>query len=331
MNVADLKEEQNSTMEELDSLQTEKQNESSLSLDRMTAIEIVDAMNREDMTVAAAVRKALPEIAGAVEHIARSLKKGGRLIYSGAGTSGRLALLDASECPPTFGVEEGLVTALIAGGADAVTKAIEGAEDDRDAGKKHLQEVFLCPNDVVVGITASGRAPYVLGALAYARSIGAFTVALSCNARAEISKEADVAIEVPTGTEILTGSTRLKAGTAQKMVLNMISTASMVLMGKVYQNYMIDVKPLNSKLRDRACRILVKTTGARYEDASKSLTSAGMNTMAAFIMLKTGLSAEEAHSRLEEAGGSFRRVLEESREESRDRLLIFEENQESVP
>ncbi len=298
------------TMEEIGSLETERQNENSLNLDRMSAFEIVDSMNREDMKVASVVREALPEISRAVENIARSLKKGGRLIYIGAGTSGRLALLDASECPPTFGVDERVVQAVIAGGNTAVTKAVEGAEDDYDAGKRDLQELSFSSDDVAVGITASGRAPYVRGALDYAMTVGAFTVALSCNVTSEISKSADIAIELPTGPEILTGSTRLKAGTAQKMVLNMLSTASMVLMEKVYQNYMIDLKPVNIKLLDRACRILVKTTGARYEDASESLRRAGMNTKSAFIMLKMGISAGEAQSRLEKAGGSCRRVLD---------------------
>jgi N-acetylmuramic acid 6-phosphate etherase len=299
-------------MEELERLETEKPNEDSLNLDHMSAFEIAEAMNREDMTVASAVQRALPQIAKAVEEIVRSLKKGGRLVYCGAGTSGRLALLDASECPPTFGVDEGLVSALIAGGGSAITKAIEGAEDDFAAGGRDLEKIACGPADVVVGITASGRAPYVRGALAYARSIGAFTVALSCNTPAEISGDADVAIEVPTGSEVLTGSTRLKAGTAQKMVLNMLSTASMVLMGKVYRNYMIDLKPLNSKLMDRACRILMHTTGTPYEEAARSLARAGMNTMTAFVMLKTGLTAEEARKKLDAAGGSFHGVIDEA-------------------
>jgi N-acetylmuramic acid 6-phosphate etherase len=295
--------------EQLHTLETEKQNRSSTDLDRMSAYDIVELMNKEDMTVARAVSQVLPQVAAAVDMITGSLKKNGRLVYVGAGTSGRLALLDASECPPTFGADEGLVVAVIAGGSTAITKAIEGAEDDSDAGERRLRELSLSKRDVVVGITASGRAPFVAGALAYARAIGAGTVALSCNVPARISSLAEVAIEVPTGPEILTGSTRLKAGTAQKMVLNMLSTASMVRVGKVYRNYMIDVKPLNSKLVDRACRILVETTGAVYNDALKALESSGMNTMTAFIMLKTGLSSMEAAQKLKEAGGSYRAVL----------------------
>jgi N-acetylmuramic acid 6-phosphate etherase len=245
-----------------------------------------------------------------VEQIARSLGQGGRLIYAGAGTSGRIAILDASECPPTFGVDEGVVVALIAGGTMAVQHAVEGAEDDADAGRRDLEEISLSGKDVVVGITASGQAPYVRGALDYARSLGAFTVALSCNVSAEISKGADVAIEVVTGPEVLTGSTRLKAGTAQKMVLNMLTTAAMVLQGKAYGNYMIDVKPLNLKLQDRARRILMKTTGASYEEAGAALEMAKMHTKTAFVMLKTGLSSEEARKKLEEAGGFVRAVIE---------------------
>lgn len=296
-------------MERLDILETEKQNQCCLNLDRMSAREIVDAMNCEDAGVSTAVREALPQVASAVELIAESLEKGGRLIYVGAGTSGRLALLDASECPPTFGVDEGLVRAVIAGGSDAITRAVEGAEDDSHAGEEDLRKISLTSLDAVVGISASGRAPYVRGALRYARSLGAATISLSCNASAQISASADVPIEVRTGAEILTGSTRLKAGTAQKMILNMLSTAAMVLMGKVYQNLMIDVKPLNSKLVDRACRILAQTTGASYGDAAEALTGAGNDTKTAFIMLKTGLSAAQARRSIEEAGGRLHAII----------------------
>ncbi|MDQ7826562.1 MAG: N-acetylmuramic acid 6-phosphate etherase [Candidatus Eremiobacteraeota bacterium] len=293
----------------VNSLNTEKQNEKSANLDIMSAYEIVQLMNSEDMTVAQAVGTVLPQVARAVEMIAESMKRGGRLIYVGAGTSGRLALLDASECPPTFGAEEGLVVAVIAGGDAAVRHAVEGAEDDSEAGGRELRGLSISAQDVVVGITASGKAPFVAGALAYARREGAHTVALACNSPAMISSVADVAIEVPTGPEVLTGSTRLKAGTAQKMVLNMLSTASMVLMGKVYRNYMISVKPLNSKLVDRACRILAETAEVSYQEASRSLKSAGMDTMTAFVMLKTGLTAGEAVKKLKDAGNSLRAAL----------------------
>lgn len=277
----------------------------------MSAYEIVQLINSEDMTVAHAVSTVLPSIAEAAELIAESMKKGGRLIYVGAGTSGRLALLDASECPPTFGAEEDRVVAVIAGGDSAVSRAVEGAEDDQAAGERKMRDLSLTVNDVVVGITASGRAPFVIGALAYASEQGARTVSLACNSPAQISTVADVAIEVPTGPEILTGSTRLKAGTAQKMVLNMLSTAGMVLAGRVYRNYMIGVKPLNRKLVDRACRILAETAEVSYQEASGALESSGMNTMAAFLMLKKGLSADEAVQRLREAGDSLREALGE--------------------
>ncbi|MHC9540297.1 MAG: N-acetylmuramic acid 6-phosphate etherase [Vulcanimicrobiota bacterium] len=297
--------------EELHTLNTEKQNTRSANLDSMSAYEIVQLMNSEDMTVAHAVSTVLPRIAEASELIAESMKKGGRLIYVGAGTSGRLALLDASECPPTFGAEEDRVVAVIAGGDSAVSRAVEGAEDDQAAGERKMRGLSLTANDVVVGITASGRAPFVIGALAYAGEQGARTVALACNSPAQISTIADVAIEVPTGPEILTGSTRLKAGTAQKMVLNMLSTAGMVLAGRVYRNYMIGVKPLNRKLVDRACRILAETAEVSYQEASGALEISGRNTMAAFLMLKKGLSADEAAQRLREAGDSLREALGE--------------------
>jgi N-acetylmuramic acid 6-phosphate etherase len=295
--------------EELHALSTEKRNARSLSLDSMSAYEIVQLMNSEDMTIAQAVSKALPSIAEAAGLVAGAIRRGGRLIYVGAGTSGRLALLDASECPPTFGTDEGRVIAVIAGGDAAVSKAVEGAEDDLEAGERRLRELSVTADDVVVGITASGRAPFVIGALRCASESGARTVALSCNAAAKISAIADVAIEVPTGPEVVTGSTRLKAGTAQKMVLNMLSTAGMALAGKVYRNYMIAVKPLNGKLVDRACRILAETADVSRDEARRALDETGMNTMAAFLMLKKGISAGDALKRLSESGDSLRDAL----------------------
>ncbi|TCP59232.1 N-acetylmuramic acid 6-phosphate etherase [Tumebacillus sp. BK434] len=297
-------------MELISKLSTEQTNEQSANLDRLSALEIVTLINREDQTVALAVQQALPQIGAAVKAIAEALAKGGRLFYIGAGTSGRLGILDASECPPTFGTEATLVQGLIAGGDSALINALEGAEDDADAGAQDLRAANLTLLDVVVGIAASGRTPYVAGALTHAREIGAATIALSCNAPAEISQLADVAIEVVTGPEVLMGSTRLKAGTAQKMVLNMLSTASMVLNGKVYQNLMIDVKPTNIKLIDRATRILTMAADVDEDTAAAALKLADNRAKVALVMLKTGLGPQEAEARLQAVGGFVRRAIE---------------------
>jgi N-acetylmuramic acid 6-phosphate etherase len=297
-------------VESISKLQTEQTNENSANLDRMSALEIVTVINREDQSVAKAVEKALPEIARAVDVISKALAQGGRLFYVGAGTSGRLGILDASECPPTFGTDPELVQGLIAGGEAALVNALEGAEDDAAAGAQDLKKQQLSLLDVVVGISASGRTPYVAGALTYAKEVGAATVALSCNAPAEISGLADVAIEVVTGPEVLMGSTRMKAGTAQKMVLNMLSTASMVRCGKVYRNLMIDVRPTNVKLVDRATRILTLAADVDYETAAAALKAANNRAKVALVMLKTGLSAEEAQTRLQEVNGFVRKAIE---------------------
>ncbi len=296
-------------MEPLDHLTTERENDKSAELDEMSALEIVTLMNEEDRTVAEAVRKALPAIAEAVEAIVASFKAGGRLIYAGAGTSGRLGVLDASELPPTFGLDPSRAVALLAGGRDAVFQAKEGAEDDAEAGRRDLQGIRLESRDAVVGISASGRTPYVIGALEYAKEIGAKTISLSCNRPARMSSIADVAIEVETGPEVLTGSTRLKAGTAQKMVLNMLSTAAMVRLGKTYKNLMVDVKPTNEKLVDRARRILMKATGVSYEEADRALKAADLQVKVALVMIQTGSTAEEARARLEAAGGFVRAAV----------------------
>ncbi|GAX91731.1 N-acetylmuramic acid 6-phosphate etherase [Effusibacillus lacus] len=298
-------------MESIANLATEQQNEKSARLDEMSALEIVTLINGEDQTVAQAVGKALPSIAEAVEVITKSLSAGGRLIYVGAGTSGRLGVLDASECPPTFSVERQLVQAILAGGRNAMFEAIEGAEDDMQAGGENLKNISLSNRDVVVGISASGRTPYVIGALKYAKQVGASAIALSCNLSAKCSEIADVAIEVETGPEVLAGSTRMKAGTAQKMVLNMLSTASMVRLGKVYKNLMIDVKPTNEKLVDRARRILMKAAGVSYDEAAAALQAADNQVKVALVIIKTGLDAEEAKARLKAAGDFVRPVIEE--------------------
>lgn len=296
-------------MEPLEHLTTERENDKSVGLDEMSPLEIVTLMNEEDQTVAKAVKQALPAIADAVEAIVASLKAGGRLIYVGAGTSGRLGVLDASELPPTFGVDPDMAVALLAGGRDAVFKAKEGAEDDAEAGERDLQRIRLEARDAVVGISASGRTPYVIGALKYAKRIGVKAIALSCNRPSRMSSIADVAIEVVTGPEVLTGSTRLKAGTAQKMVLNMLSTAAMVRMGKTYKNLMVDVKPTNEKLVDRARRILMKATGVSYEEADKALKAADHQVKVALVMIQTGSTAEEARARLEAADGFVRAAV----------------------
>ncbi|MBL0388617.1 N-acetylmuramic acid 6-phosphate etherase [Tumebacillus sp. ITR2] len=298
-------------MESIAKLATEQTNAQSDTLDQMNALEIVMLMNREDRTVADSVSAALPRIAEAVDRIVERLRRGGRLLYIGAGTSGRLGVLDASECPPTFGIEADVVVGVVAGGLDALVEAQEGAEDDADAGAYDLRKHALGAHDIVVGLSASGRTPYVAGALNFAKSVGAGTVALSCNEGAEISGNADVAIEVATGPEVLMGSTRLKAGTAQKMVLNMISTAVMVRLGKAYGNMMIDVKPTNIKLVDRACRMLMNATGVDHATAETALTSAGRRAKVALVMLKTGCDVAEAERRLEVANGFARLAIEE--------------------
>ncbi|MBQ8320030.1 MAG: N-acetylmuramic acid 6-phosphate etherase [Clostridia bacterium] len=251
---------------------TERRNEKSMNLDKMSAMEIVRLMNDEDKGVAYAVERALPEIAEAVERIVGSINVGGRLVYIGAGTSGRLGVLDASECPPTFGIPHGVVVGVIAGGKEAVRKAAEGAEDSACNGIRDVQELGLCAKDTIVGISVAGDAEYVCSALEYARSVGAVTVALTCNEDAKIAEIAEIAIVTDTGAEVLTGSTRLKAGTAHKMVLNMLSTAVMVRTGKVIENLMVNVTPTNVKLFNRAARICDALTGIGEERAKEELS-----------------------------------------------------------
>ena len=269
---------------DLTKLTTEQSNAHTANLDEMSPLQIVQAMNREDATVPLAIEKELPIIAKVIEVTAVKLSNTGRLLYIGAGTSGRLGVLDAAECPPTFYTDPEMVQGLIAGGEKAMFKAIEGAEDSEQLGQQALQEIHLTKNDVVVGIAASGRTPYVIGALKYALEIGATTVALSCNKNAEISQYAQYAIEVPVGPEVLTGSTRLKAGTAQKLVLNMISTGTMIQLGKAYNNLMIDVQPTNSKLVERAKYILMQITNISYERAEQLLTMTDYRIKPAILM-----------------------------------------------
>lgn len=288
---------------------TEQANPRSANLDQLSALEIVQLMNAEDATVAAAVQAALPQIAAAVEAIAARLLAGGRLIYAGAGTSGRLGVLDAAECVPTFGVTPDVVQARIAGGARAVTEAVEGGEDDRAAGRADLLALNLTAQDAVVGVAASGRTPYVVAALEAAAETGALTVGVVCSAPAPVLDAAQIKIAVLTGPEVLTGSTRLKAGTAQKMVLNMLSTGAMTLCGKVYGNLMVDVKVTNTKLAARARRIVAQVGQVDEETAAALLAQTGQAVKPAIVMARRGVDAAEAARLLAAAGGFLRRVL----------------------
>lgn len=290
-------------------LGTEARNPRTTDLDGLDTARLLEVMNDEDHTVADAVRRALPEIGAAVDLVGAARRAGGRLIYLGAGTSGRIGLLDAVECPPTFGTDPGEVLGLIAGGASAFVRAVEGAEDDPELAVRELDAVHVSDRDVVVGLAASGRTPYVIGGLRHARALGAATVAVCCNPRSRVSEEADVAIEVVTGPEVLTGSTRLKAGTAQKLVCNMISTASMVRTGKVYSNLMVDVRPTNAKLVDRAQRIVAEATGADRAVADTALAAAGEHAKTAVVMLLADRSADEAVRLLDRSSGDVRAAV----------------------
>src|SRR6266850_1892577 len=290
---------------------TEQRNATSGNLDRMTAREIVRLMNREDCKVAAAVGWELPAITQAVDAIVSGIRKGGRLIYVGAGSSGRMGALDAAECPPTFGTSPSLVQALIAGGRRAITRAVEGAEDSSRNGERDLRAKKLTRNDVVVGIAASGTTPYVLGALKYARRRGATTVAVTSNLRMPVGRLAKIVIAPEVGPEVLTGSTRLKAGTSQKMVLNMLSTAVMARLGHVYENLMIDMLLTNEKLADRALRILAEASGKKMSAAEHALRAAGHDMRVALVMLKLGVGAAEARKKLKVLRGDLRKAMGE--------------------
>ena len=293
----------------LDNLLTEARNPQTMELDSMTPLEIVTAMNREDARVPESIRPQLPNIARCVTWATEAIRSGGRLIYMGAGTSGRLGVLDAVECPPTFGVSPDVVVGLIAGGERAFVKAVEGAEDSRELGKADLEAIGLTQKDLVVGIAASGRTPYVLGGLAYANSLGCKTAAISCNPGSAVGKEARLAIEVAPGPECLTGSTRLKAGTAQKLILNMISTATMVGCGKAYSNLMVDVMQTNEKLVVRAQNIVMEATGVSRDSAKEAIALAGGSCKLAVTMILADCTVEEAKERLERCGGSVRQAI----------------------
>ncbi|MEN6411780.1 MAG: N-acetylmuramic acid 6-phosphate etherase [Veillonellales bacterium] len=294
---------------EIDGLLTEAVNLQTANIDRLETNDLLKVINAEDSRIAGAVAKEIPRIAAAVEKITAAFEAGGRLVYFGAGSSGRLGVLDAAECPPTFGVEPGLVIGLIAGGDSALVQAVEGAEDQHDGAIRQFQTIKLGGRDVVVGLAASGRTPYVIGGLEYANKVGAFTIAISCTPESAVSKAAKLAITPLVGPEVITGSTRMKAGTAQKLVLNMLTTASMIRLGKVYGNLMVDVRPTNGKLMERAKRIVGQATGVSRERAGEVLAQAGFNPKTAIVMLKRGCSAEQASRYLAAAGGYIRKAI----------------------
>ena len=293
----------------LKNMSTETRNQNTMNLDIMSPLEVVTVMNQEDAKVPAAITPALPNIAQCVTWAIESIEAGGRIIYMGAGTSGRLGVLDAVECPPTFGVAPEVVVGLIAGGEKAFVKAVEGAEDSRELGRQDLIDIDLQKRDIVIGIAASGRTPYVLGGLAYAQEMGCHTVGISCNPGSAVGAAAELAIEVVPGPECLTGSTRLKSGTCQKLILNMISTATMVGCGKAYQNLMVDVMQTNEKLVVRAQNIVMEATGCEREVAAEKIAIAGGNAKTAITMILADCGLEEAKERLARAKGHVREAI----------------------
>ncbi|RYE48693.1 MAG: N-acetylmuramic acid 6-phosphate etherase [Hyphomicrobiales bacterium] len=297
-------------LSELEQLVSEERNPRTMGIDLMATPEIVKTINAEDRLVPEAVGKTLPQVAQAVDKIVEAFGKGGRLVYIGAGTSGRLGVLDASECPPTFGVPPTMVVGVIAGGLGALVSAVEGAEDNAEGGAADLRAIDLTNRDVVVGIAVSGRTPYVIGALNYARSLGAVTVGLTCNPDSAIAGLADISIAPLVGAEVVTGSTRLKSGTAQKLVLNMLSTASMIRIGKTYQNLMVDVRTSNEKLLARAVRIVMQATDCPEQVAEAALERTGNDVKLAILTILTGLDVAEARTAMAGAGGFLRRALE---------------------
>ncbi|MBQ5418532.1 MAG: N-acetylmuramic acid 6-phosphate etherase [Selenomonas sp.] len=296
-------------MLDLQKITTERRNPLSAHIDELPTLEMVKIVNGEDQKVALAVEKILPEIARAVDIITDRLARGGRLFYLGAGTSGRLGILDASECPPTYGVEPELVQGVIAGGIPAIFKAQEGAEDNPDLAKEDLAERGFGKGDVLVGIAASGRTPYVIGGLQYAKNLGAATIALACSANAAIAEYADIALLPVTGAEVVTGSTRMKAGTAQKLVLNMLSTVTMIKLGKVYGNLMVDVKTSNAKLEERAKNIVMEATGCSSEESIAALSEARGNAKLAIFIHLTGADFAAGQAALARADGHLAQAL----------------------
>ena len=296
-------------LQTLSTLITEQRNPNSMHVDSLSALEIVQLMNDEDKQVPLAIEKCLPQIAQAVERIVAAFQKGGRLVYIGAGTSGRLGVLDASECPPTFGVSPEMVKGIIAGGERALRHPIEGAEDSKAQSVIDLQTIQFSSKDVLVGIAASGRTPYVIGALEYAKSLGSVTVSIASNPNSVMANIVDIAIDTVVGPEVLTGSSRLKSGTAQKLVLNMLTTASMILMGKCYQNLMVDVQASNEKLKARAIRIVTQATDCDKALAEETLKQADQNAKLAIMMILSGLDRAQAEALLEKHQGKLQLAL----------------------
>lgn len=296
-------------LQTLSTLITEQRNPNSMHVDSLSALEIVQLMNDEDKQVPLAIEKCLPQIAQAVECIVAAFQQGGRLVYIGAGTSGRLGVLDASECPPTFGVSPEMVKGIIAGGERALRHPIEGAEDSKAQAVVDLQTIQFSSKDVLVGIAASGRTPYVIGALEYAKSLGSVTVSIASNPNSAMANIVDIAIDTVVGSEVLTGSSRLKSGTAQKLVLNMLTTASMILMGKCYQNLMVDVQASNEKLKARAIRIVMQATDCDKALAEETLKQAEQNAKLAIMMILSGLDRAQAEALLEKHQGKLQFAL----------------------
>ena len=296
-------------LQTLSTLITEQRNPNSMHVDSLSALEIVQLMNQEDKQVPLAIEKCLPQIAQAVERIVAAFQQGGRLVYIGAGTSGRLGVLDASECPPTFGVSPEMVKGIIAGGERALRHPIEGAEDSKAQAVVDLQTIQLSSKDVLVGIAASGRTPYVIGALEYAKSLGSVTVSIASNPNSAMANIVDIAIDTVVGPEVLTGSSRLKSGTAQKLVLNMLTTASMILMGKCYQNLMVDVQASNEKLKARAIHIVMQATDCDKTLAEETLKLADQNAKLAIMMILSGLDRAQAEALLEKHHGKLQLAL----------------------
>ena len=296
-------------LQTLSTLITEQRNPNSMHVDSLSALEIVQLMNQEDKQVPLAIEKCLPQIAQAVECIVAAFQQGGRLVYIGAGTSGRLGVLDASECPPTFGVSPEMVKGIIAGGERALRHPIEGAEDSKTHAVVDLQTIQFSSKDVLVGIAASGRTPYVIGALEYAKSLGSVTVSIASNPNSAMANIVDIAIDTVVGAEVLTGSSRLKSGTAQKLVLNMLTTASMILMGKCYQNLMVDVQASNEKLKARAIRIVMQATDCDKALAEETLKQADQNAKLAIMMILSGLDRVQAEALLEKHQGKLQLAL----------------------
>lgn len=294
----------------LDKLTTESRNLNTSNIDKVSTLEMVKIINNEDKKVAEAVEKEIPKIAQAIDYVVERIKEGGRLIYIGAGTSGRLGILDASECPPTYGVSEELIQGIIAGGHEAIFRAKEGAEDSKELAIEDLKLKKLSSNDIVVGIAASGRTPYVVGGLEYGNQIGALTISITCNSDSEVSKTSQISIAPIVGAEVITGSTRLKSGTAQKLVLNMLSTGSMIKLGKVYGNLMVDVKATNKKLIERAKKIVCEATGIEKNLAEDILLKTDYDVKLSIFMILSGLSLNDAREKLLENDGYIAKALE---------------------